>query len=228
MFFNRLKKLFVLFATLTLMLGSCGFFGDIEELRKEVEGPVESLNLSGQVYWQMTIMNPYYYSPFNGNLSLTGMSKQAIGGSGKITGGQLSFYIGKPNNSFRISETLFWNDLKDYYVSTVSSSISEARFADLYMINADTVQYVLRKQKATSSETEEVYYLYSDRVTTISVTGAYYNYNGVKYINSSFNLALNKGWNAIYRKGEWTALNEITYSISLKDPSGLYWVLCED
>jgi len=67
--------------------------------------------------------------------------------------------------------------------------------------------------KTTSTIAEIVAYVYVDRDTTI--TGGS---NTVTHSNLSLNLK--QGWNAVYIKSTPTK-----YSVSLGNPSNLYWVL---
>ena len=174
---------------------------------------------------------------FTGNLELYECCCLEGEMEGGITGGRLSFSIGRPNRSDPIEQILEY--LRDDGWTNVSSNNPAAYFFHLWAFQTTPFGWLSRDRWTETSE-ESVSYIWVSHAVTITGTGRAIDHvcdcsncdceewDGDCYCEgretlSNLNLVLAEGWNALHHRvaGSQTAW---TTTISVSDPGNVQWI----
>jgi len=221
-----------------------------------------TMNLSGQVWlynsWDMAVNDDdLFFWPLTGDRAVIGGYygygdwNRITGGTGAITGGQLSFSIGVPS-AFEGTVGELFDDLDDFMsldsvFSNFSISAPNARFAELWLqTEVDGDRYWLDKWEADDVYLRGVFYIYVDRDVSITAGGRRYTwgcdcdppcdcaewdgrcYCAVTVITRNLNLNFRAGWNAMFMElellGETSSMTYIGFTLQARNPAYVRWV----
>jgi len=221
-----------------------------------------TLTFSGQVYtedeeWYQTAGPSITYTKFTGNMEdiIGHGTGGAIGGSGKITNGVLSFTIGTPDSLVAFDD--FVSGLEeDGYINVIASKQGVEGVQLERLLNNDKWNESLYRENiivSNASSTKcsynavQVVYIYVDADVTVSAKGYDKSGSGTaesygfthswSETYSDLNLQLKKGWNSVCIKEEGTETitggtwddpqsSVATYTITIsQDNPDLKWVL---
>ena len=225
----------VLAAVIVFSMSACG---DDDENGGSGGGSAlgATLNLSGKVFtgdWNETGVT---YNEFTGNRTISASYLDendrdiAIGGTGAITNGQLSFSIGTPSSLQNISG-FFGSDFNNLRISNTAARVADL---NLRVPNGSRVYRGNESTTLTRWESEEVLYMYVDRDVTVSAdrkenTGTEDGFTWTETFNA-FTINLKEGWNALHSRRvavETDTSETFTMTISTGNPANLRWILNE-
>jgi hypothetical protein len=218
--FAKFFGIIALVAIMVLSMAACDPEGKVDNA-----SGIDTLNLSGRVYLQ----EQENYSDFGQSVAIISSN----GRTGSVTNGNLSYSIGTPTSLWQLNSNSF--GLSSNYDVSLSATVRGYRLSGLSLVNADGY---IRKEEFTRINSlnihdESVSYVYVENDVTLNGTGGTQTNGNTTNIYRNFNLALKAGWNAIYKKREYSGTNTngsltiiITETVSLKNPA-LRWVLSD-